>query len=254
MKKKIISILLASTIAVTALGLTACKEDKDDGDDGVLRSEKVASAEAWAAAFDFSEVTNFSSNFNGIVDGKTRVSTTKRDGNKMMYIYASGEYNGKDYSEYRPDELTQDYDGEMYGTRYDYEYDNDTQKWKLSNKYASQWGFSQTIMKMVRDSFDDYSACSHIAESYSDFTYDDENYEYVAIYDNVKWNDNYCSLTYEKCKVTVKIKNGKLAEGTCSTTYRWEYKDGRVEVEDRSMTLKGYDFGTTVITRPNIEE
>lgn len=86
MKNKILSVMFAATTAcVAVIGIAACSENIDDGFVG-LKSDKVSSATEWAAAFDYSTVSNVTITYDDF--DSDIVETLFYDGNKD-YVYVA---------------------------------------------------------------------------------------------------------------------------------------------------------------------
>lgn len=241
--------MLATTIAFgCAFSLAACGGDDNSGnkgsggntdDNGIIKSEKINSAAEWAAAMDFSDVTNGTIYLYGIDD---RVEYWFFDGNKQKGIWEN--YDGSEavteYREQRPDELWDD----KHGTEYTYRYDETTSKWTV-DKWAIDFdtfderfndGFNDCIREYEEDE-NGYEGL--ISQRYADFKYDESKYAYVATFESIQ---DYFTDVY----VEVKFKDGKIVEGTIKGV---EHLEETSEVE---LILKIYDLGTTTVTLPQV--
>ena len=233
MKKKIISLLLASAIATTAIGLTACGDD-GDGDNNALKSDKVSTAEQWVAAFDFSEVDNVTMFMDG---WENRAETLWFDGDKFKLDDGKRLY----IIQYKDDEPYND----VQATQYYYSYDQATDKWSVErdaiydrDDVPSWFKYFNKMTEYYDEDTETYKG--KVSDRYSEFTYSDKEYAYVAEYDEI---DDITDI-----RITVKIKNGKVAEGTMTGTF--EDEGGPITTK---LTIKLYDFGKTKITLPDVE-
>lgn len=248
MKKKIVSLLLAAAVSASALSLVACGDDKND-EDGVLKSDKVASAAEWESAFDFSVVSNatLSCVESGTYYGEEWSGVMKLDGEKLESTETEDGREEIEYYMYKADELTTFWDDEQVGTMYHYTYDKTAKKWTYF-KYGTDRSSSSKFRHFIQDINEDFTPF-YISEKFDDFTYDEKNYEYVATWDSF---DDY--TTENNVVIKIKIKNGKLAEGSIDyyeihedDTYG--RKEGTVHCE-----FKVYDIGKTEVDLPDAEE
>lgn len=260
MKKKIIALFLAATVATTSLCMTAC--GNDTANDPPLKSDKVANEEEWETAFfglgmstDKLDITNgtLSVEFSG-VDFKYKNSVMIFDDNK---IKRARTYNqtGKTETEYiecRDDEIYES-DQNVYedarGTVYRYYLDEQTKKWKVEKSAIDRkYSFRKEVYDelYVTGKIDSKDHGSDICpwDLYSYFKYDESAYQYVLTYDKIKelTGENHLGIS----SMTVKIKNGKLAEFTSSGTY----KDLNRATGSAKITIT--DIGNSKVDLPKI--
>ncbi|MDE6401699.1 MAG: hypothetical protein K2L54_03705 [Clostridiales bacterium] len=243
MKKKMLSLLLASAIATTAMGLAACGDDDYNG----LKSDKIASAEAWSAAFDFSEVSNVTITAHGM-EGNNNVDVFAFDGSKhyeSTLDHETSEFFER-YYDYKDDEIFD----EQYprGTEYRYYYDEQTSAWKVErgmifDKETAESIFTDCVDELTAE-FDDqgyWDENSYMHARFSDFTYDESKYAYVAHFDTI--NDYYKNMN-----ISVKFKNGKVAE--CEATAEFDDDGVSRKTEIKIVISKR---GTTTVTLPSVQ-
>lgn len=238
--KKAISVILAAAFALSgALALTACK---DDG--APVEQNKVSSAEEWAAAMDFSDVTNGTIVISGI-DGQVIKYYMDGDKDKTVREKLDGSDRKTQYNEYKPNEP---YPGrEDRGTVYEYRYNKDTSAWTVSAEAIYD---RDSLYEYFKDGIDD-NLCTYdeqtgkytgkLSQRYADFTYDDGKDAYVASFDKLDYTTNV--------KVEIKFKNGKLSQGTMSAT---ENMDG--ETTEINITFEISDLGATVVQLPAVSK
>ncbi|MDE6402111.1 MAG: hypothetical protein K2L54_05790, partial [Clostridiales bacterium] len=201
----------------------------------------IASAEAWSAAFDFSEVSNATITAQGL---DSHGSSAYEEYDSDMYHFYSD--SQERFCEYKADEIfSPEYPDS--GTMYVYEFDS---KWKKTREMLS---YRQTADKSICNFVDAMTSVydeesdterGYMHERYSEFSYDESKYAYVAHFSDMSdmnWSDGYSDLN-----VTVKFKNGKLSECEMSV------KDN-VESKVFNMKVTVSKIGSTAITLPNVE-
>lgn len=243
MRKFIKSSLLAVPATAVAfggaIGLAACGDDDSDE----FQFEKIASAEEWTAAMDFSDVTNGTLRISGMND---RIQTVCFDGDKVKEEFTNmdGSESSIRYIEYRPNEPHEDSDR---GTEYCYKYNLTTSTWVVE-KYGMH--DRDTLDGLFKDSIDDnlreYNESmgkyeKKLSERYSDFAYDQTKHAYVVSYSKLGDMTNVY--------VEVKFNDGNLTEGSFIGKYEYDGQTENIEI-----TFKIFDVGTTQVDLPQAVE
>lgn len=247
MKKKLLSVLLAVVALASVTCLTACGDD-DDNFSG-LKSEKIASAEAWAAAFDLSDVTNARLTLKGY-GSPDETEIREYDGNKQKCTTRDKDESGNFYEEvyyfeYREDEPWE-FDPDR-GTAYRYSYDEETKKWSKSWEVDYIEQTLEGIILELNDVFEQYDeqtdTYTDITDCYADFTYDEKTYSYVcAPFD--------CDDEIKNIVAEIKFKNGNVAEYKITLDMLNE-ETGKFET--RVATFSITDIDKVTVTLPTVE-
>lgn len=256
LKKRIAALLLAATAVVTAACMTACNDDgAGDGagnnyvDDG--RSEVIADAAAWKAAFDFSQTTNATFTMIGMgssdsadmfkLDSSNRTDMVKFDGDKNYYKTSDSEGSMERYVMYSDEVFDEQYPD--CGTEYCYSLDEDG-NWKLKKSVINNRDTLDTIAKNVFELTSYYDeetgeSVGYLDERFADFEYNDQTGRYEAtIYSSYEQHPNF--------SVWLVFKGGKIYEGM----YYVEF--GGSVVYEINFTVT--DIGTTTVTLPTVAE
>lgn len=239
-RSRLLAVFASAVVCCGALGLAACGDD-DDSD--IFKAEKIGSATEWAAAMDFSDVTNGTLQISGM-DG--RIQTGYFDGDKIKKELTNrdGTESSIRYIEYRPNEPHEDSDS---GTEYCYKYNVITSTWVIE-KYGMH--DRDTLADLFTDGVDDnlmeYNEATDryekkLSERYSDFDFDESKHAYVVSYARLGEMSNV--------NVEVKFKDGKLIEGSFTCVY--EYGG---QTENMEIMFKIYDVGTTQVNLPQVDE
>ncbi|MCX4313066.1 MAG: hypothetical protein OSJ83_04275 [Clostridia bacterium] len=232
MKKKLLTVMLAVVLTLGCFaGLLACNGDGDNAalDPEKVASEKVADAEAWAKAFDYSEMTNgtIKVTMKSSNENRTRetVSDVLIDSDK---IYQDGTRTTKYAGEDAPETVV--YKGYIVkdgDSCYTCDYYEDRDKF-IKREFEPDY-FDFTVEDFVKSHIDGIRFNSF--ENFSDFTYNDDKGAYIA---SVEMHGD----TYG---VEIKIINGKA---------RYIKIAYNGEDESEFMSLYICDIGETVITLP----
>lgn len=238
--KKAIAALCGVTVVLGSAMFTACGDDDGKETD---RSEKITTATAWSDAFDFSDTTNATLCLDGWEGG--RIIYYYFDGNKFKRVmeYPDGKTETR-YTEYRKDE---DMPGETYagrGTEYNYLFDEQSEKWNVNKSAIYDMDTLQSEFKYVNRITEVYDesageSTGKLSERFSDFTYDEKTYSYVAAYDVLG--------DYTDVSVSIKFKNKKAYSGSGAFTY-----DDESGTVNASVGFKVFDVGTTKVTLPEV--
>ncbi|MCH5155367.1 MAG: hypothetical protein J1F69_02065 [Clostridiales bacterium] len=202
MKRKIISLLTAAVCTFGAsAALCACGGNDGKGGKGgnggnggitentkfdSIVSQTIADSDAWAAAFDFGEVTSMSCKWSG----------TSYSGGEL-FSDASAKFDFKDNKGHLymiEDGNAQE--GYMYfdsPTLYSLRYDKDTSKWLRRGRDISDFG--QLCVQAYM--FDPLAQYSNYINRFSEFTYDNDKKGYV-------YTDTFTEMIF-------KFYGGKLA-------------------------------------------
>ena len=251
MKKKLLSLLLTAVAATTAVCLTACGGDekgneKDDGFKG-LKSEKINSAEAWAAAFDFSEIHNVTFNRTCVYENVAENAVDAFDVN-LYYSYSlSGDRWSEQYFEYKDDEVFSEKNPDS-GTVYSYSRSSENEEFEVERNQLYIKRTADFYMSNNVDAFtveydeqtDEVSGYMH--ERYAEFKYDDSKYAYTIHVEN--YNDEEATVD-----IAVKFKNGKFAE-----VYAVAEMNEQGSQFKQEITIEVSKIGTTVINIPEISD
>lgn len=254
MKKKILSLMLASAIAASAFGMVACGGN-DDGNDEItpntnpdtIKSEQVADEAAWKAAFDYTDITSFSAKsvMRREENGKVYVqgeSTLKKTSDKYgidgtytsrKYDDETGDYvieNGEWVLETRPQKS---FGAVIDGKNYEYEY-NDTEKaWYREETENDVMQYAGLNFKERKDAYNGFAKFKF------------ENGAYTASFEEDSDNENISYVeTY-----TIKIKNGKIVY----FGYVNEYSDtdeDEPETKTAESSIIVFDVGKTTVSLP----
>ena len=177
MKRKLIALLTATVCALSACSaLAACGDDENGGNESGITentkfdsivSERVETAEAWSAAFNFGDVTSMSCRWVGedSVDEYISRATFYFKDNKGYLTIDEG------------DERTEGY---MYLdglTLYSLRFDESMSKWVKQGKTVNL----DTVCVQARmfDPLSQYCYHLNLAEKFADFTYDEDVKGYV---------------------------------------------------------------------------
>lgn len=238
-KNSLIAVLASAVVFGSALGIVACGDDENEA----FLPYKIGSEAEWAAAMDFSGVTNGTMRISGIGG---RIQTCYFDGDKIKeeYTNTDGSESSIRFVEYRTDEPHEDSE---IGTQYAYKYNLTTSTW-IVEKYGmhDRDTLNDLFNNAVNDNLREYNAATgqyekKLSERYGDFRFDQSKYAYVASYSKLGDMSNV--------NVEVKFVDGRLTEGFF--TYKSEY-DGQNEAV--LITFKIYDLSTTRVDLPQAEE
>ncbi|MBD5131386.1 MAG: hypothetical protein HDT28_02150 [Clostridiales bacterium] len=253
MKKTILSLLLASVVAASAFGMVACG-DNDDGingntDPATIKSEQVADEAAWKAAFDYSEVKNYSLKMT-MVTKRGDLTTRENEGTlgfdtdkyiseytskSLKYDYLTGEYV-KENDEYVYETYASQSAGAVIdGKYYEYEYDDEEEAW-YREESDDEFENDMTSLKELKDAYNGYAK----------FTF--ENGAYTATFNE---DDNEYAKNIAT-KITIKIKDGKVIYVSYLEEYDMIMDEDGEETEHNSyeQTLLIYGVGTTMVGVP----
>lgn len=228
MKKKIFAILLASTAALTVAGLAACGDDGKT--DSTLRSEKIASEQAWIDAFTYPDDEDKADTWN-----YTYNYVVKDDSGRMESILCRVADNKLHRTDTESGVESDRWQQWKDGKRYSYSYNAETKEWETEvNEHPLERGISWSPNHYI-DELDDVT---DITNNFADYTYDEKQGAYVCKKEQFEdWTD---------CTVIVKFKNGKIVYGYAEGTSE---EDGKISVE---ITVK--DIGTTKVTLPDMAD
>ncbi|MDE5563196.1 MAG: hypothetical protein K2J01_06605 [Clostridiales bacterium] len=256
MKKKILSLMLASAIAASAFGMVACIGDGGDHDDRItadtdpatIKSEQVADEAAWQAAFDYTGIANFSARsvMRRERDGKvytkgdsTLTMTTDKYGidgtyTSRKYDDETGDYvmeNGEWVLETRPQKS---FAAMGDGKNYQYEYDVTEKAW-----YRKET--DKDVMKNAKLDFRQYETAYN---GFAEFTF--ENGAYTATF---KEDDDDIDNVSDVETYTIKIQNGKIVY----FGYVEEWSDNDEDEPETGKTVSSiivFNVGKTTVTLP----
>ncbi|MCX4312788.1 MAG: hypothetical protein OSJ83_02845 [Clostridia bacterium] len=223
MKKKLLTVILAVVLTFGCVaGLIACGNDGEGAPDPEkIKSEKVADAEAWAKAFDFSEVDNATVKLNdGDSHGIFFIESNKIYQESTIQI--EDKVNGTVETESEKAYFVKDNDGKVFAYIYNEEQD----------KYEKEsYGHEQfNVQSLVGEYFG-------LCKDFSSFEFDEEKGAYVS--SGEEKNDAH----YE---IQVKITNGKV----CFMNYSYKFTLNS-EIREGSEGFQIYNIGKTTVTLPD---
>lgn len=215
-------------------------------------SDKIGSAAAWKAAFDFTDVKNATVTFNGYKDADLY---TEYDNDKQYQKAKEIVVDGRkgrikeDYIVLKSDEIFDEEEDPEIGTTYRYEYDFTAQRWGLRKHAMYQWSYLSID--------DDISILCRLTSAYNEETEEEEGFLYDRFSD-FKYNEktgkyeNTASEMgrYSNVKISVSFKNGKLYDCSIYGEKSWENDDGEIEIYPIEVTMSIRNIGTTVVTVP----
>ena len=253
MKKHVMALLLAAVVTSTAIGLSACGEKGNDingngitanTDPAMIVSERVADQAAWKAAFDYSEITNFSFKRSSIIDG-----TFYSIENEIWNVSVDRMYGSLGYVNRKTDDKGEfiiengEYVYEEKEPERQYEYKQNEKCYLLKNVYDKDYWVREEISDYENDYGKHvFSKAEYIVNGYADFTYDEDKNAYVG-------NVHYVGPATENVRIykcTVKIVGGKVVY--------WEeqYNETHNDVIFTfSRTAMIFDVGKTTVRLPS---
>lgn len=239
LRNSLSAVLASAVVFGGALGFAACGDD--DGD--TIETGPIASAEEWAAAMDFSDVTNGTLQISGI-DG--RVQTSYFDGDKVKDEQKNMDDTESSirYIVYKQNEPHEDSD---LGTEYCYKYNIITSTWIIEKNGMHTRDTLDGLFKSGVDyNLREYNEATgkyenNLSERYSDFVYDQSKNAYVASYARLGEMSNVY--------VEVKFEGDRQIEGTLSYVY-----EHNGQAANMKITFKIFDIGSTQFDLPQAEE
>ena len=232
--KRIQKAALICATAALAVSFAACGNDKGmvtgDGapNPNTVRSEQVT-AEGWAAAFDFSGMTNAS----------FKMTTTSKEGSatesktEIMKIDGSKVYTERTRTQSGVSKTYKYYYSYESGVNYEYTYNESSRTWSREEDGNTPYNYMNYIPNEIT-----YLASP---SAYAMLTYDSKQSAYV--YSTGSGNVDSSITVAAQRSVSVKIKNGKVAVIQTTQT------DGTAS---ETAVYQLYAVGSTTVTLPRL--
>lgn len=227
--KKTAKILALCLTFVLAFALVACGGNEPDAD---MKSEKIADAQAWTAAFDYSEAKSYTIKAESTTkQGKENVAsavTVKYDNDKM---YVSATIPSVDNDGNIVTEKQEMYYQQAEGKYYIYNYDKETKKWTKTetDDFGDEYG------DMIGEFASEYAGES----GFEKMKYDDKEKGYVAV----------TEIESMKTTAIFKFSGGKLVIMKVVSEITRNDETTKMEI-----VAKIYDVGKTSVTLPEATE